>query len=49
MYRMKTNRWICVQLLLPSGSTEWRVIPWGKQSLDTIRKDGYILFHYELQ
>lgn len=41
-------RYMCVHLLLPGGKTVWEWVPWGKRSLDNLRKQGYIILgHHE--
>jgi hypothetical protein len=37
-------RHMWVQLLKPGGVIEWRHMPWGKRSLDILRREGTILF-----
>jgi hypothetical protein len=37
-------RYLRVLLLKWDGSTEWRVIPWGKLALDCIRREGDIIY-----
>jgi hypothetical protein len=40
-------RRIRICLLKWDGTTEWRVIPWGKRHLDYHRKDGDVIFYFE--
>lgn len=37
-------RMIHVWILKSDGSTQWYTIPWGKKSLDGIRKQGLIIY-----
>ena len=39
-------RYMWVHLLRDGGSTEWRHVPWGKRSLDGLRKQGYTVIGY---
>jgi hypothetical protein len=39
-------RYMCVHLLLPGGKTEWCWVPWGRQSLENLRKQGYVIIGY---
>ena len=36
-------QWIYIHLLAPTGKAEWRWITWGKESLDRVRHEGYII------
>lgn len=41
-------RYMCVQVLWAGGKIEWIWMPWGKKSLDDIRKrNGVILGYHE--
>jgi hypothetical protein len=39
-------RYMCVHLLLAGGKTEWRWVPWGKRTLDDLRRQGYVIIGY---
>jgi hypothetical protein len=39
-------RYMNVHLLLPGGKTEWRIVPWGKHSLDNLRREGFVVIGY---
>jgi hypothetical protein len=41
-------RRIRICLLKWNGTTEWRVIPWGKRHLDYHRKDGDIIMYFDI-